>query len=309
VNRDHVDELREFPLAVAQRLLSPHQFVDVDAHAIPLDNGAGVVTQRLRAALDPAMGAGRSALPISPDERRARFERVCERLIDRLAVIRMNHRQGSRPIWRDQILQSDARDVRDPLVEVARYSFCRRAPYESRHGVYELPQLALAPPQRLLGTHLIVDVVTQAIPLGNMPFVITQWLRAARHPAIGAVRATQPIPQGEALASNEGTVEGVPKLRRVLRMDGFYERFQSADARLVRIRYVQAEIVHHALVEEGRFTIGCQTPNVAWNHVHELGELHLSIAQRRLGSLLVLNVYCGAIPLRDATVAIARGSS
>src|SRR5687767_459670 len=133
----------------------------------------------------------------------------------------MNHRQGSGPIRRDQILQRDACNVGDTLVEVARYSFWRRAPDESRHGIYELLELALTPPQCFIGTHLIVDIVTKAIPLDNMSFAIAQRLRAARHPAIGAVRAAQAIPQSKALASHEATVEGVPKLRRVLRMDGF----------------------------------------------------------------------------------------
>ena len=74
VDRDHVDELREFPLPVAQSLLRGHEVVDVDVHAVPLDDVARVVAQRLCAALDPPMGAVGSALTISPRERCARLE-------------------------------------------------------------------------------------------------------------------------------------------------------------------------------------------------------------------------------------------
>src|SRR5690606_9433933 len=136
------------------------QVVDVDAHAVPLDDTARVVAQRLCAALDPPVGTVGSALTISPDEGRARLEGACQRPVHRAPVIGMNDGQGSRAVGRDQILQSDAGDARGALVEVARYSFGRRAPYKSRHGVDHLLKLVLALPERLLGVHLVVYVVT-----------------------------------------------------------------------------------------------------------------------------------------------------
>ena len=113
-------------------------------------------------------------------------------------------RQGSRSVRRDHILQSDADDIRGPLVEVARDPFRGRAPDDGRHGVDHLLKLLLAPPQRLFSVHLIVDVVTEAVPLDDVSVLIPHRLRAARHPAIDAVGAAQAISQREALAGERG---------------------------------------------------------------------------------------------------------
>ena len=92
---------------------------------------------------------------------------------------------------------------------------------------------------------------------------------------------------------------------RILRMDGLDDRVQSAHARLVRICHIQAEIIDHPPVEEGRLAVGRQPPDMARNHVHELRKLPLPVAQRRLGPLLILNVYCRAVPLGNAPLAVA----
>ena len=73
-------------------------------------------------------------------------------------------------------------------------------------------------------------------------------------------------------------------------MDGLYERLQPAHARPVRIRYVQAEKIDHALVEENRLAVWGKPPEVDRNHVHELREFPLALARRRLRLLLLFDV-------------------
>ena len=99
--RDHIHKQRELPLAVVQGLLRGYHVVDVDAHAVPLDDLARIVAQRLRSALDPTMRAGGSALAISRLKGCARLNGTCERLIHCVPVIRMDERQGSRAIRRE----------------------------------------------------------------------------------------------------------------------------------------------------------------------------------------------------------------
>src|SRR5690606_21883149 len=103
----------------------------------------------------------------------------------------MDDAQGRRPVRRGDILKGSAGYVREPLVDVGRCSFTRRAPDQSRHGIDELLKLPLVPPPRLLGMHLIVYVVTQAVPLDDAPVLIPQRLRTARHPVIDAICAAQ----------------------------------------------------------------------------------------------------------------------
>src|SRR5258708_39255160 len=55
--RNHVHELRQLPVPVAQCLLRGHEVVNVDRHATPQGDVARVVTQWLSAALDPPMKA------------------------------------------------------------------------------------------------------------------------------------------------------------------------------------------------------------------------------------------------------------
>src|SRR3546814_19767402 len=66
-------------------------------------------------------------------------------------------------------------------------------------------------------------------------------------------------------------------------MDGLDERLQPAHAWPLRIRYVQAEKIDHALVAENRCTVRSESPDQARNHVHELRELPLPVPQRRFG--------------------------
>src|SRR5262249_30735083 len=96
------------------------------------------------------------------------------------------------------------------LVEVDRPVQRLCAPDAYRHGVDHLPKLPLAAAQRLFGAHLIVYIVTEPVPVEDASALIADRLGAARHPAIYAVGAAQTIPQGEALASDEATAEGVP---------------------------------------------------------------------------------------------------
>ena len=123
------------------------------------------------------------------------------------------------------------------------------------------------------------------------PRVIPHRLGAARHPTIDAVGTAQAIPHGEVLAGDEAAIERVPKLRCIVRMDGLDDRLQSAHSRLVCIRYVQAEEIDHALVEESRLPVRSQAPQVARNHVDELRELMLPVAQRLLDRLLIFDFY------------------
>src|SRR5690349_23510859 len=113
----------------------------------------------------------------------------------------MDDAQIERPVGRGNILQRGTGYVRESLVDIRRPSFARRAPDHNGHGVDQLLKLPLAAPKRLLGMHLIVYVVAEAVPLDDAPAFMPHRLRAARHPAIDAVDAAQAIPHGEALAS------------------------------------------------------------------------------------------------------------
>ena len=83
------------------------------------------------------------------------------------------------------------------LVEVDRPARRRCAPDADRHGVDHLLKLLLTPPERLFGVHLIVDVVTEAVPLDDAPVLIPQRLGAARHPVIDTIGAAQAVSQRE----------------------------------------------------------------------------------------------------------------
>src|SRR3546814_15775165 len=72
-------------------------------------------------------------------------------------------------------------------------------------------------------------------------------------------------------------------------MDGLDERLQPAHAWPLRISYVKAEKIDHALVAENRCTVPSESPDQARRHVHELCELQLPVPQRRTGLLLLFN--------------------
>src|SRR3546814_13646078 len=77
--------------------------------------------------------------------------------------------------------------------------------------------------------HLIVDVVTEAVPLDDASVRRPHRLRAARHPAIDAVATAETIPQVEAFSSRQAMADGIPERHRVVRMDGGVdERLQPA---------------------------------------------------------------------------------
>ena len=77
---------------------------------------------------------------------------------------------------------------------------------------------------------------------------------------------------------------------------------QWSHARLVVIRYVQAEKVDQALVEECRLTVGCQATDGDRDHVDELRKLPLPVAQRFLCAHLIIDVERNSIPLRNRSV-------
>src|SRR5262249_31611115 len=111
---------------------------------------------------------------------------------------------------------------------------------------------------------------------------------------------------GEALAGGEAAAERVPELRRVVRMDGRYDRFQPAHARLVHIRDVQAKEIDHALIEEDRLTVRSEPPDVARGTVHKRRELPLPFAQFRLGAPVSVEVDRPTVPSGDTALLVAR---
>src|SRR5579872_1275067 len=192
------------------------------------------------------------------------------------------------------------------LVEVERGARRRRAPDADRHRVDHLLKLPLTAPQGLLGVHLIVDIVADAVPMDDAPGLVAHRLRPARHPVIDAVRATQAIPDREAFTGDETSSERGPERGGVVRMDGGLDhRRQAAHAGFVGVRHIQAEKIHHALVEEGWLALGRQSPDVARNHVDQLRELALAVAQGGLDLFLLLDVDRDAQPFGDAPLAVA----
>src|SRR5262245_21247893 len=109
----------------------------------------------------------------------------------------MDDVQIERPVGRGDILQRGTGDVGEPLVDIRRPSFARRAPDHDGDGFDQLLKLPLAPPQCFVSAYLIVYVVTEPVPLGDGSVRIPHWLRTARHPAIDAVGAAQAIPRCE----------------------------------------------------------------------------------------------------------------
>src|SRR5690606_24878820 len=97
---DHVDELRELPLPIAQCRFSGHQIVYVYAYAVPLDDRPCWVAQRLGPPLGPPIDAIGSPLSISLREDGACLEGADQRLPDHLPVIRMNVGERARCIRR-----------------------------------------------------------------------------------------------------------------------------------------------------------------------------------------------------------------
>src|SRR5882672_3818088 len=131
----------------------------------------------------------------------------------------MDDAQIERPVGRGNILQRGAAYVREPLVDVRRLSFVRRAPDHDRHGVDQLLKLPFAPPQRFVGVYLIVDVVTEPVPLGDGSVWIPHWLCTARHPAIDAIGTAQAISRCETLACGQAIADDLSERCRIIRMD------------------------------------------------------------------------------------------
>src|SRR5262249_5916508 len=87
----------------------------------------------------------------------------------------------------------------------------RCAPQAKRHRVDHLLEPLFAPPKLLFGLHLIVDVVTYAIPLHDPP-AFSHRFRAARHPAIHAIGATKPAPHAEVLPADQAAAQRISEL-------------------------------------------------------------------------------------------------
>src|SRR3954451_20139949 len=88
--------------------------------------------------------------------------------------------------------------------------------------------------------------------------------------------------------------------------DGRYEGRQPARVRHVRVCYVEAEKIDQALVEECWLALRRQPPEVARNHVDELGELLLPVVQRSLGGHQVMDVDAHTVPLEDMAILVAQ---
>src|SRR5262249_31902341 len=80
---------------------------------------------------------------------------------------------------------------------------------------------------------------------------------------------------------------------------------QPGPARLVQIRYIQAEKIDHALIEEDWLAVRSEPPDVAWNHGHELREFPLPLAQFRLGNSVRVEIGRRPVPPRDTAVPVA----
>src|SRR3546814_4343999 len=87
---------------------------------------------------------------------------------------------------------------------------------------------------------------------------------------------------------------------------GLYDGRQPARVWLVCVRYVQAEKIYQALVEEVRLAVRSQPPEQAWNQVDELRELPLPVAQRLLRAHLIVDVEIDSVPLHNRSVLIAQ---
>src|SRR6185312_605910 len=89
----------------------------------------------------------------------------------------------------------------------------------------------------------------------------------------------------------EAPFERAPIFRGVIRMDDrLYKGRQASHTGPVGIGHIQPEKIHHALVEESRLAICRQAPDMARNHVNELREIMLPIAQSRFGSFGTLSM-------------------
>ena len=160
-------------LRQTQLFLRPNLTVDVDDHPIPLDDASVRITQGFGATVDPTVGAVGPPVPIFHRECLACGERVSEGTPDRRRVVGMNgaldgHLQTA-GVWRIEILQGQAHILRESPVQVRWLPFGRGGPDLGRKGIDKPPQLLLALPKRLIGMHLIVDIVREAVPLDDAP--------------------------------------------------------------------------------------------------------------------------------------------
>ena len=88
-------------------------------------------------------------------------------------------------------------------------------------------------------------------------------------------------------------------------MDRGQEHVQTAHTRLVQINDVHAQEIDHPVVEEDRFSIRPEPPEVTGNHVHQLRELSFAITQSFFSPLLIFDVDHGAVPAALAVLVVS----
>src|ERR1700733_512936 len=98
------------------------------------------------------------------------------------------------------------------------------------------------------------------------------------------------------------------QVRKVNRMDNSFSRAASQASAFQMLKAVQCHAgkIYHALVQIGRLSVRCRTPNESRNGVDEPTELSFAAAQDlfRLSAVIDIDIY--AVPMNDTAVAVAQ---
>src|SRR5688572_15783817 len=289
VARDHIHDQRQFSLARSERLLRADLVVDIEVDRAPFHDCPLEIPRRRHPSLHPAIDTRAVAPAISHGEGLTRREAMLHAALDLGNVLWVQQLlyQGRDPWFLDVIeVRNDRAEIGFvALVEANGLAGGAGAERANRQGVDHLPKLPLSLAKLLLGSNLFVDVVTQPAPLNDPPRLAADRFRSARHPAMYAVRTTQPMLDGERFAGVETTPQLSTELLRVVRMDtGVDPRSQPCHSRSVGTVQIQTEELDHALVEKHWLAIGGQLPNVTGHHVQQPGALAIKVSRLAVDS-------------------------
>ena len=152
-------------------------FVDVDRHAIPLDDASLSITQRLTTSMVPTKLAVRPAQTDHTLVRSSGLNGVIEGLCGFWKVIRVHERLPTNTL---EILKSHAAVVQEALIDMGRLAVGPVDQRKARHRVDDLTELVFAFPKGLLRLSLIINIDQDAVPTEHPAIACSQWFCRVR---------------------------------------------------------------------------------------------------------------------------------
>ena len=220
--RDEAARLAQ-PLGVGETVVGPPELrlgplsvFDVGVDPVPLDDGAGLVAQRVRTEEKPAILAVVPAQSRFGLSRRFRSHDALPRRRQTVHILRVD---GSRPAPTARLFRRKADEVQIVLVEELGASIGPRRPGQRRNRVDDELEIALARREGLLGALALVDVDEQVVPADDVPVRIAKRKSARLKPAVDAIERRARYFELEGVTGRDRMREDLDDARKILRMN------------------------------------------------------------------------------------------